>query len=176
MTAAATGRPQPGHYVRAAQERAGDVVRADLPAELTSAREARAVVRRALAEWGISDSDGDAELLTSEVVANAAEHAGGPIRLSLRRDPEHRSGIRCEVTDTSPAVPKPREAGRGEERGRGLSIVSALASDSGVRASEAGKTTWFTLALGDRIQHTGPQPGPQPGPEPARHAEFEAGA
>ncbi|MHB1877393.1 MAG: ATP-binding protein, partial [Streptosporangiaceae bacterium] len=60
----------------------------------------------------------------------------------------------------------------GEERGRGLAIVSALASESGVRASEAGKTTWFTLALGDRIQHTARRPEP----EPSRQAEFEAGA
>ena len=170
--AAATGRAQPGHDVRAAEERAGDVVSADLPAGLTSAREARAVVRQALAAWGISDPDGDSELLASEVVANAAEHAGGPIRLSLCRDPDRAAGITCEVTDTSPGVPRQREAGPGEERGRGLAIVAALASESGVRASEAGKTTWFTLALGDRIQHTARQPEP----EPARQAGFEAGA
>ena len=168
MTAAATGRAQPGHPSLTAEERAGDVVRAELPAELTSAREARAVVRRALAGWGIEDPAGDSELLASEVVANAAEHGGGPIRLSLRRDPEDPAGIRCEVTDTSPALPRQREAGPGEERGRGLAIVSALATESGVRATEAGKTSWFTLALGDRIQHTARQPEPDP--------EFEAGA
>lgn len=166
--AAATGRAQRGHPSLSAEERAGDVVRAELPAALTSAREARAVVRRALAGWGIEDPDGDSELLASEVVANAAEHGGGPIRLSLRRDPEDPAGIRCEVTDTSPVVPRQREAGPGEERGRGLAIVSALASESGVRASEAGKTSWFTLALGDRIQHAARQPDPD--------AEFEAGA
>ena len=168
--AAATGRARPGHPSPAAEEQGGDVVRADLPAGLSSAREARAVVRQALTAWGMSDRDGDAELLASEVVANAAEHGGGPIRLSLRRDPEDPAGIRCEVTDTSPVVPRQREAGPGEERGRGLSIVSALAAESGVRASEAGKTSWFTLALGDRIQHTARQPEPEPA------CELEAGA
>ena len=172
MTAAATGRAQPGHPSLTAEERAGDIVRAELPAELTSAREARAVVRRALAGWGISDPDGDSELLASEVVANAVEHGGGPIRLSLRRDPDHPAGITCEVTDISPAVPRQRQAGPGEERGRGLAIVSALASESGVRTTGVGKTSWFTLALGDRIQHTACQPEP----EPAREAGFEAGA
>ena len=169
--AAATGRPQPESAARTAQEQPGDVVRAELPAALPSAREARAVVRQALTAWGIEDPDGDSELLVSEVVANAAEHGGGPIRLSLRRDPEDPAGIRCEVTDTSPVVPRQREAGPGEERGRGLAIVSALATESGVRATEAGKTSWFTLALGDRIQHA-PR---QPEPEPARDAGFEAG-
>ena len=170
--AAAAGGTQHGHPSVTAEERAGDVVRADLPAGLSSAREARAVVRQALAAWGIEDPDRDGELLASEVVANAAEHGGGPIRLALRRDPDRPAGITCEVTDTSPVVPRPREAGPGEERGRGLAIVSALAAESGVRASEAGKTTWFTLALGDRIQNTARQPEP----EPARQAGFEAGA
>ena len=166
--AATTGRAQPEHAARTAQEQPGDIVRADLPAALTSARQARAVVRQALAAWGIEDLAGDSELLASEIVANAAEHGGGPIRLALRRDPDRPAGITCEVTDTSPVVPRQREAGPGEERGRGLSIVSALAAESGVRASEAGKTTWFTLALGDRIQHAARQPEPEAG--------FEAGA
>ena len=172
--AASTGRAQPGHPSLTGEERAGDVVRAELPAGLASAREARAVVRKALAAWGIEDPDRDGELLASEVVANAAEHAGGPIRLALRREhePGHPAGITCEVTDTSTAVPRQREAGPGEERGRGLAIVSALASDSGTRATGAGKTTWFTLALGDRIQHAARQPQP----EPAQQAELEAGA
>ncbi|MHB1819155.1 MAG: ATP-binding protein [Streptosporangiaceae bacterium] len=165
-----TGRAQPGYAAAPAQERGGDVVRAELPAALASARQARAVVRQALAAWGIEDPDRDSELLASEVVANAAEHGRGPIRLSLRRDPEDPAGITCEVTDTSPIVPRQREAGAEEERGRGLAIISALAAESGVRATEAGKTTWFTLALGDRIQHTARQP------EPARQAELEAGA
>ena len=168
--ATTAGRTQPGHPSRTAEEQAGDIVRAELPAGLASAPQARAVVRQALAAWGISDPDRDGELLASEVVANAAEHAGGPIRLAVRRDPDRPTGITCEVTDASPAVPRPREAGPGEERGRGLAIVSALAAYSGLRASEAGKTTWFTLALGDRIQHTARRPEP----EPAR--DLEAGA
>jgi hypothetical protein len=70
--------------------------------------------------------------------------------------------ITCEVTDASPALPHGRQAGPDDERGRGMAIVSALASASGVRAEAGGKTTWFTLALHDRINrlvsHADPEP------------------
>ena len=131
----------------------GATVRAELPADLASARQARAAVRQALAAWGMDRLSGDAELLASELVANAAEHGDGqPIGLALRRHagPGGGPGITCEVTDTSPAMPQRREPGPDDERGRGLAIVAALARSSGVRATRAGKTTWFTLALTDR--------------------------
>jgi anti-sigma regulatory factor (Ser/Thr protein kinase) len=143
-------------------------MRAELPADLTSARQARTAVRQALAAWGMDRLSGDAELLTSELVANAAEHGdGNPISLALRRhvDPDGRPGITCEVTDTSPAMAHSKEPGPDAERGRGLAIVSALARSSGVRTSDAGKTSWFTLALAGRahrvarqIEHD-PEPG-----------------
>jgi anti-sigma regulatory factor (Ser/Thr protein kinase) len=146
------------------------VVRAELTASLTSARRARTAVRKALAAWGVHDLSGDAELLASELVANAAEHTRGPISLTLSRhaQPDGRRGITCEVTDTSPGVPQLRQAGPDDERGRGLTIVAALASDSGVRADPAGKTTWFTLALRDRIDRSAQRAQPEP--------EAEAGA
>jgi anti-sigma regulatory factor (Ser/Thr protein kinase) len=156
------------HPSQDANEAPGGVLRAQLPADLTSARQARTAVRRALAAWGIDDPDGDAELLASELVANAAEHASGPIRLALRRHahPDGQRGITCEVTDLSPVLPVPGQALPNDERGRGLAIVSALAATSGVRAGLAGKTTWFTLALRDRIARALPQ----------AQAETEAGA
>ncbi|MGO9295087.1 MAG: hypothetical protein ACLP52_14635, partial [Streptosporangiaceae bacterium] len=48
-------------------------------------------------------------------------------------------------------------AGPDAERGRGLAIVAALAEASGVRASQAGKTSWFTLALTDRARRIAAQ-------------------
>ena len=131
----------------------GPAMRTVLPADLTSARQARSAVRQALATWGLDHLTGDAELLASELVANAAEHGDGtPISLALRRhaEPGDQPGITCEVTDTSPAMPRRTEPGPDAERGRGLAIVTALARSSGVRASQSGKTTWFTLALTDR--------------------------
>lgn len=130
----------------------GATMRTELPADLTSARQARATIRQALAGWGMDHFSGDAELLASELVANAAEHSDGkPISLALRRhaEPGERPGITCEVTDGSPAMPQRTEPGPDAERGRGLAIVNTLARSSGVRASQAGKTSWFTLALTD---------------------------
>ena len=134
-------------------------LRSQLRADPTSARQARSAVRTALDFWGMSDSSGDAELLASELVANAAEHARGPIGLALtrHREPGGQSGITCEVTDSSPAPPKVRQAEPGDERGRGLAIVTALATTSGVRTEPAGKTTWFTLALTDRAHRAAAQ-------------------
>jgi anti-sigma regulatory factor (Ser/Thr protein kinase) len=137
-----------------------DTMRAELPADLTSARHARTAIRQALAAWHIDHLSGDAELLASELVANAAEHGdGAPISLALRRhtEPGGRPGLTCEVTDTSPAMPQPANPGPDAERGRGLAIVAALAHSSGVRATEVGKTTWFTLALTDRAHQVSRQ-------------------
>ena len=135
-------------------------MRTELPADRTSARQARAAIRQALAAWEMDHLSGDAELLASELVANAAEHGDGkPIRLVLSRhaEPDGRPGITCEVTDSSPVMPRRREPGADADCGRGLAIVAALARSSGVRASQAGKTTWFTLALTDRAHRVARQ-------------------
>jgi anti-sigma regulatory factor (Ser/Thr protein kinase) len=131
----------------------GGIFRADLPADLTSAWHARSAVRQALGAWGMGRLSDDAELLASELVANAAEHGNGElISVALRRHPGLGGcpGIICEVTDTSPGILSCTEPGPDAERGRGLAIVAALAQSSGVRATQVGKTTWFTLALTDR--------------------------
>jgi anti-sigma regulatory factor (Ser/Thr protein kinase) len=138
----------------------GATMRTELPAEPASARQARSAVRQALAGWGMNHLSGDAELLASELVANAAEHGDGtPISLALRRhaEPAGQPGITCEVTDTSPAIPRRTEPGPDAERGRGLAIVDALARSSGMRATQAGKTSWFTLALTDRAHQVARQ-------------------
>jgi len=138
----------------------GATIRTELPADLASARQARSAVRQALARWGMDRLSGDAELLASELVANAAEHGDGkPISLALRHhaEPGGRPGITCEVTDTSPVMPQRTEPGPDAERGRGLAIVDALAQSSGMRATQAGKTSWFTLALTDRAHRTARQ-------------------
>lgn len=152
-----TDRPppqQPGADRAAEADTA--TMRTELPADLTSARQARAAIRQALAAWGMDHLSDDAQLLGSELVANAAEHGDGhPIGLALSRhaEPGGQPGITCEVTDTAPQIPQRQQPGPDAERGRGLAIVSALASSSGVRASQASKTSWFTLALTDRA-HT----------------------
>jgi anti-sigma regulatory factor (Ser/Thr protein kinase) len=154
-----------GHGTGQSPARSDDAtMRAELAADLTSARQARAAVRQALTAWGMTRLCGDAQLLTSELVANAAKHGHGtPISLALRRHADGtRPGITCEVTDTSPAMPRRTDPDRDAERGRGLAIVTALARSSGVRASQAGKTTWFTLALTGRAHRVAAQPEHDP--------------
>lgn len=143
-------------------------VRAALPASPLAARHARDTIRRALAAWGMTDLSSDTELLVSELVANAAEHARTPIGLTIRPHvtPAGQRGIACEVTDTSPVLPVRRQPGPDRERGRGLAIVAALATTSGCTTTTRGKTAWFTLTA----QHAVPGTGREP------ERELEAGA
>jgi anti-sigma regulatory factor (Ser/Thr protein kinase) len=138
----------------------GGMIRTELLAGLASARQARSAVRQALAAWGMDRLTGDAELMASELVANAAEHGHGtPIGLALRRhaQPGAQPGITCEVTDTSPALPQRTVPSLDAERGRGLVIVNAMARSGGVRPSQAGKTSWPTHALTDRAHRAAAQ-------------------
>lgn len=123
-------------------------VRLHLPVNRLAQRHARETLRRALNDWDLEVLAGDAELLISELVTNAVEHGDGtPIELTIGRHQgaDGETGILCEVTDTAPTLPTARAAGPDSERGRGLHVVSALATDSGVTKNARGKTAWFTL-------------------------------
>jgi len=123
-------------------------IQAQLAASVTAPRQARAAIRQALADWGLGAITADAELLASELVANAAEHGSGrAIGLVLRErgGANGRPGIACEVADSSPLLPQIQPVGPDSERGRGLTIVGALATASGVTTGPRGKTAWFTL-------------------------------
>ena len=119
----------------------------ELPADPASAAVARVAIRQALLAWGLDEIAADAELLASELVANAAAHGRGPITVVLRLAPGPRGGpeLSCEVSDTGPGLPRPRKAELLDESGRGLAIVAALAAAAGAQRTGAGKTTWFRM-------------------------------
>ncbi|MCH5671920.1 PAS domain S-box protein [Streptomyces gilvus] len=119
-------------------------ISADLPAVPSSVPEARAFLHQALEAWDCATATDDAVLLLSETLTNAVQHAVGPIGLHLRRTD---TDLTVEVSDHSPHLPQPRLAADDEESGRGLLLVRALADDWGVRPTDEGKTTWFTLKL-----------------------------
>ncbi|MET9908149.1 PAS domain S-box protein [Streptomyces sp. NPDC006476] len=119
-------------------------ISADLPAIPSSVPEARAFLHKALEAWDCATATDDAVLLLSETLTNAVQHAVGPIGLHLRRTD---TDLTVEVSDHSPHLPQPRLAADDEESGRGLLLVRALADDWGVRPTDEGKTTWFTLKL-----------------------------
>ncbi|MEU6809956.1 PAS domain S-box protein [Streptomyces sp. NPDC046831] len=116
----------------------------DLPATPSSVPEGRAFLGRTLASWECTAPADDARLLLSEILSNAVRHAEGPIGLRLCRTA---TDLTVEVSDRSSHLPQPRVAADDEESGRGLSLVRALADSWGVRPTDEGKTTWFTLKL-----------------------------
>ena len=77
--------------------------------------------------------------VTSELAANAVEHAGPPVQLRAYATAQR---LVVETTDRSALPPVPRPSGQEDERGRGLALVAALADTWGIRLGLGGKTTW----------------------------------
>jgi anti-sigma regulatory factor (Ser/Thr protein kinase) len=107
--------------------------------------EARQLVRDACDAWPPEQVD-TAQLLATELVANALLHGQGDIGLRIRV-----SGhlLRVEVSDESSTLPRLVDPPptRADEAGRGLYIVDALAKSWGTRSNQAsgGKAVWFEL-------------------------------
>ncbi len=118
-----------------------------LPAQATSASEARGLVRRLLVEAGRDDLGEPAALLVSEVVTNALLHAGTPV--DLRLSYEHGS-LLAQVGDGTPHLPSMRRYGSTSGTGRGLRLLDQMADEWGVTTRAGGKTVWFRLSVADR--------------------------
>ncbi|MGC5567910.1 ATP-binding SpoIIE family protein phosphatase [Streptomyces sp. FR-108] len=115
--------------------------------DLHGAQRTRHLIRGWLQEWGLSDMADEEELLVSEIVTNGLVHGDSDVYVYVRRYPEH---VRVEVRDSDPQLARtvtvPREEDQAEG-GRGLVIVSALASAWGNSPSGRGKTVWFELPV-----------------------------
>lgn len=130
---------------------------------------ARKTVSALLAEAGLTDLVDAAELLTSELVTNAVIHARTELELEIEANAD---GVSVAVTDFQPPSPSVAEltAARGypqtedghpAETGRGLLLVSLLASSWGTIHSGAGRRIWVRL---DRAGSGGsPEPGADAG-------------
>lgn len=111
------------------------------PAEVGRARE---MVRAQLRGWSLEGLSDIAELVVSELVTNVVRHSRSS-RIDLRMV---RSGVlACEVEDDDQTLPTLLSAGPGDEFGRGLRVVSALAKEWGTSRTRRGKTVWCELAL-----------------------------
>lgn len=116
--------------------------KASFEADVSSVPQARAFVRRTLAEWGLTDSD-EALLVVSELAANAVLHAGSAYDVRLSSSP---GLLRVEVFDRDPGTPEPQPFSSTSESGRGVVLVSALATSWGIETDgRAGKVTWAEL-------------------------------
>ncbi len=114
----------------------------DVEARPDSVPRARGFARELLDGWGVGDLRDDVDLLITELMTNAVLHAPGRARVVVAREPD---GVRLEVLDSSPTAPVRRSMNGAATTGRGLNLVSALATSWGVSARGdglPGKAVW----------------------------------
>jgi anti-sigma regulatory factor (Ser/Thr protein kinase) len=112
------------------------VVRHSIAADLTS---------RAVAP----DRIHDVVLVASELLNNAVMHTASNLmdeELDVAWDVQP-DCVLVRVVDASPDLPRPRPTNPQDIRGRGLSIVAALALDWGVRRTAGGKQVWARVPI-----------------------------
>ena len=105
----------------------------------------RPALREALAPRVDAELLDDIVIATAELIANALEHGSGEV--SLTASLLSLAGIRITVTDANPKRPVAEESDLDSIRGRGLTIVSALASEWGVDQKASGKSVWALFAV-----------------------------
>jgi serine phosphatase RsbU (regulator of sigma subunit)/anti-sigma regulatory factor (Ser/Thr protein kinase) len=114
-----------------------------LEPESSAVANARHLVTRYLAARAMpSGVVTEAALATSELVTNALLHGRPPVDLRLRVEGAE---VLVEVRDRATYQPRKQRPGELDEHGRGLQIVSALASRWGTRPTEHGKAVWCVL-------------------------------
>jgi anti-sigma regulatory factor (Ser/Thr protein kinase) len=123
------------------------------PAESASVPAARRTLRRCLERWDMAELTDSAELVVTELAANAVRHASGPddrlIEIRFGRLTGGR--LRIEVHDTDDTKPERDELSAEAESGRGLLLVEALTDGRwGVGERDGvGKLVWAECAPAD---------------------------
>jgi len=123
---AATARPGPAPSDRRPDP--GHCASATLAPGPASAATARHITRDALTRWNLDALTDDAQLITSELTANAiaATPPGSPapaIILSLRYTPPN---LTIRLWDIGPGQPQPPDPAHDDENGRGLLLIDHL--------------------------------------------------
>jgi anti-sigma regulatory factor (Ser/Thr protein kinase) len=109
-----------------------------------SVSEARRFVATTLADWRCPVLVDDTQLIVSELVTNAVVHGGSACDLTLRLSSDV---LRIEVTDHGSGTPAPQPLDLTRVGGRGLLIVSVLATAWGVDPVADGKLVWAELPI-----------------------------
>lgn len=114
-----------------------------LPPIPESCEAARRLVGEASHEWRVVELSDAAQLVATELVANAVRHAGTEIVLvlSLSRSYLHVT-VRDQCPDPARLSPPDSDDGTG---GRGLIVVGAVATAWGTIRRPDGKAVWATL-------------------------------
>jgi hypothetical protein len=110
----------------------------------------RAAVQQ-LSRWGMLVAADEAELLVAELATNVVKHVGegASATLILERRAER---LRLEVHDKSPVMPIIGEAGCGDECGRGLHLLAAVAVNWGTIVTAAGKAVWCEIPFNGGVR------------------------
>lgn len=136
-----------------------------LPSHGASVGEARSMVRALLGGTDLQSVMDDAQLAVSELVTNALVHAGTEVHLTLAATV---SGLRVEVGDDCPHLPRRRGHATASATGRGLQVVDSLVTRWSSFPLGTGKVVWFEIE--------DPRGAPldeslSPGPPPESNAE-----
>ena len=122
--------------------RTGPIWCTTLPPVAGSVPAARHFTSEAVQSLGAPRAAPDAELLVSELAANAVVHAQTPLRVSVLCH-DHR--VRIEVRDDNPVLPRLIAPEPFAMSGRGVILVDSLAVAWGINGSQRGKTVWFEI-------------------------------
>ena len=115
----------------------------DFPADVSAPSRARHRLVAALRRLGHPETLlEDAQVVLTELAANAVLHAGSAFTVSIHGDG---AALRLAVRDGSRAMPAPQEPAPRRLSGRGLLLVSALARRWGVQPLADGKVVWAEL-------------------------------
>jgi hypothetical protein len=131
-------------YLRAAPRRRHRAL--PLLPDQASPGAARRFVATACADWGLPQLSESATVVVSELVSNAVEHTGTPIRVTV----SHRGAylylaVRDGASDSPMPEPHPDQCDPRSLRGRGLYLVDIYATARGVTRTPFGKNVWVSL-------------------------------
>ncbi|MFC5805362.1 ATP-binding protein [Streptomyces formicae] len=109
------------------------------PCEPSTAETGRKIVRDVLGIWHLDNLADRAELIITELIANASRHTPCPeIRLVVGRPSATR--VRVGIVDEEPSrLPLLSHAGEEDESGRGLLLIDAVADRWGCDLQSSGR-------------------------------------
>ena len=118
----------------------------DIPATPHGIAAARHVVSALLPGWELPELSADAEILVSELVTNAYQHAPRTDSVELELELERRAnGVRIALADGTSIRPLIQELSNERQTGRGMEIVAAIATAWGAEDHHGGKRVWVDL-------------------------------
>lgn len=120
-------------------------VRARFEPEPACVPSVRRFLHEALESLGSTEMEYEASMLVTELATNAVLHARTPFEVAVSFDD---TCLRLAVADRSPKWPMLKSHNANATTGRGLSVVSAVASAWGVDGHADGKTVWAELRSG----------------------------